>query len=302
MVRLRREIEGVRPLRGVPLPPYALVPEASAQVLPLLDAWLAAQEPGRVLLAGAPRIDLAVTLAQADHWVTVADLDEATVAEVHAGLAPKVAGRLTLVARDYGQASFAPASFDLVVMSDTLHTYQEPGWLLHKAQREVKPDGLVAVRALVKGDAATRAELQVRPAPLGLVPDALLERALVALEALAKTPAGVALLTPAALDAIERGALLQAERFAQEAAWLIDLVGTHLTVEEAFVGHTLRLRACDDLFGARPMVRQGLLQLLAQLPAAATTGDRHKTEPRVLGLVARRSLRRGTSSGWNPLG
>src|SRR5688500_11541275 len=110
MVRLKREIEGVRPDRAVPSPPYALQPDVSACLLPWLDAQVLSREPGRVLLAGVPRADLAVSLARAGHWVTLCDLDEEAVARLHARLEPKVAGRLTLVDRSYGEAAFAPSS------------------------------------------------------------------------------------------------------------------------------------------------------------------------------------------------
>ena len=83
MVRLRREIEGVRPNRAIPLPSYCLDAAASSAVLPAFDRYVQGCEPGRTLLAGGVRSDLAIALARAGHWVTVSDLDATALERLH---------------------------------------------------------------------------------------------------------------------------------------------------------------------------------------------------------------------------
>lgn len=309
MVRLKREIEGVRQHHGVPLPSYALDPQASAQVLPGLDEWLRTREPAepgvepralRVLLAGVPRLDLAMDLARDGHWVTVCDLDSEQIAELHSGLDAKVAARLTLVDRVYGEASFAPSSFDLILLADALHTYREPQWLVHKAQRELKPDALLALRLLVQGPlhdlppSSLFPHGKTRPPSPASGGQVLAERAgekaLFEVERWLRSPAGLLLAGPMARDAIERGAHLQTERFAPQAEAMVQAVASVLQIEELRVGHTLRLRLADALYGLHQPLRVPLLKALRAVPEEANDVDRMRKTPRVLGIVARRAL------------
>jgi SAM-dependent methyltransferase len=232
-------------------------------------------------------------LARDGHWVTVSDLDAERIASLHAGLDAKVAGRLTLVDRPYGEASFAPSSFDLVLLADALHTYREPQWLVHKALRELKPDALLALRVLVQGPlpqmpAGTRAAVPASGA------QALAERAgeqvLRHVESLLRSPAGALLAGPVAREALDRGAHLHTDRFAPQAEGVLQAVASVLRLEEVRVGHTLRLRLADALFGLRGPLCKPLLRALRAVPEEATDIDRLRTGPRVLGLIARRAL------------
>lgn len=289
MVRLRREIEGVRRNHAAPRPSYALDPETSAAALPPLDAWLLAQETCRLALAGSVRRDLAEALARAGHWVTVADLDDDELRRWHAELAPDVASHLTLLARPYGEITFGPASFDRVVLFDALAGYQEPGWIIHKASRELKPDGLLAIREPVRGAlpvgwsnlgrgyAATR--LRAVRALLDFAPEVLAGRA------------GPWLLEPAAVDAVERRAHLDHSRFALEAADFQDAVAAALSIEQAWIGHSAHLAACALPWAAKAPLRQIALAAVRQTPVLADVLDAGLPLPRVVGLLARRGLR-----------
>ena len=293
MVRLRREIEGVRPNRSIPLPSYSLDAQASSRVLPAFDRWLRSAEPGRVLLAGGVRADIAIDLASAGHWVTLSDLDEASLGRLHARLTPAQAGRLTLVDRAYGDAAFAPSSFDLIVLFDAMHTYFEPAWLVNKAARELKADALFAARLLVRGDLE----------PLrGLAPALpVLDRArqtgeqaaqlvLPQLQTLLRSALAPALASERATEALERGAHLCADRFATDLDVVTRWFGTTLTPERAFAGHTLRLELADALFGLRGPAHRAISALLDRLPEMATQTDATQLAPRVVAVVARKRL------------
>lgn len=289
MVRLRREIDGVRRNHAAPKPAFAQELATSGQILPELDRWLIDQEPGRVALAGSVRRDLAEALARAGHWVTVSDLDDEGLRQWHADLTPDVAGHLTLLARPYGDVSFGPASFDLVVLFDTLAGYREPAWILHKAGRELKPDGLLAVREPVRGPlpqdwaglgrgyAQTRLKLIQRG--LDLAPRVL------------TGPAGPWLLQDQALDAVERGAHLCGWEAALNAADLQAAIAGVLQIEQTWIGHSARLSACSLPWGAKPLLRRAALAALARTPTLADAQDAGLTAPRLVGVVARRSLR-----------
>jgi SAM-dependent methyltransferase len=292
MVRLKREIEGVRRNLAVPLPSYAQDPVGMAAVLPSLDAWVRQLEPGRALLAGAPRADLAIALARAGHWVTLCDLDDDGVAALHATLGPSEAGRLTLVNRTYGQAALTPSSFDLVVLSDVLHTYVDPMWLVNKAHRELKPDGLLVARVLAQGDTAPcrshgASAATSRPAQAISV---AVGQGLRGFERLLHTRLAPLLAGPLAREAIERGAHLETMRFAPGIGAVLTHMASVMPIERVRIGHSVRLRTCDALYGTAGPVRQALRRLLDVLPQEADAADLSRTAPRVLGLVARRSL------------
>lgn len=289
MVRLRREIDGVRRNFAAPTPAYAQDPITSAQALPDLDRWLLAQEVGRVALAGSVRRELAEALARAGHWVTVSDLDEETLRDWHAGLTPEVAGHLTLLARPYGDVSFGPASFDVVVLFDALAGYREPGWILHKAARELKPDGLLALREPVCGPLPQAwAGLGRGYAPTRLK---VIQNALHVAPRLLAGAAGPWLLQPQALDAVERGAHLCGWRSALPAGELQAAVAAALLPEQAWIGHSARLAACSLPWGARPPLRRAALAAMARTPELADAQDAGLPAARLVGVVARRSLR-----------
>ncbi len=288
MVRLKREIEGVRRHPGVPVPAYALTPAGAIGVLPWLDSWLVAREAGRVLFAGVPRIDLARTLARAGHWVTVCDLADGAATALQARLTPAEAGRLTLVERDYGEAAFGPSSFDLIVLTDALHRYREPKWLIHKAHRELKIDGHLALRALVQG------EIPHLPACLPPAKPLAIEAQLATfLDRMARRlpgPLGLALLGAHAREAIERGAHLHTTRFAQPAADVLADVQALLAIEQVAVGHAQRLRLAEWAWDARAPIDRVLPIWLDRLPALATPTDLLRRDSRVVAVIARKKL------------
>lgn len=290
MVRLRREIDGVRRNYAVPTPGYAQDPVASARVLPALDAWLLQQEPGRVLLAGALRRDLAQSLAAAGHWVTVADLTDDEMRDWHAQLRPEEAAHLTLMARSYGEIAFGPAVFDRIALFDALGGYREPAWVINKVARELKPDGYLVARALIHGPIPA-----VWPMQLGLHPqkttERVLHRALDRAESLLQGRLASMLLGPAAHEAIDRGAHLAAGRFAMDAEGLHHMVAASLQVEQAWVASPDRTRGCDLLWGAREPLRAGLLRAIAATSAQATMLAVDATT--CAGLLARRALAGG---------
>lgn len=293
MVRLKREIEGAQRHPGVPVPGYALTRKGSALVLPWLDTWLVQQEPGRVLLAGVPRMALARQLAQLGHWVTVSDLAAGEAVAVQAELTPTEAGRLTLVERDYGEVAFGPSSFDLIVLFDALQRYREPHWLVHKAQRELKVDGRLVIRALVRGnvpDHPKRLPLaQPSPAEAGL--SRLMTRAESRLHGpVGRVGLGRLLLGPRAMEALDRGAHLQGARFAQEAADVLADVISLLDVEQLAVGHSRRMQLAEWCWDARALARRVLPIWADRLPALATEADLRLSDSRALGIVARKRL------------
>ncbi len=289
MVRLRREIDGVRRNYAAPLPAFAQEPLTSGQILPELDAWLLDQEPGRVALAGSVRRDLAEALARAGHWVTVADLDEEDLRAWHGQLTPEVAGHLTLLARPYGDIAFGPASFDRLALFDTLAGYREPAWILHKAGRELKPDGLLAVREPVAGPLPPDwAGLGRGYAPTRLK---LIQRGLDLAPSVLSGPAGPWLLQAQALDAIERGAHLRPNAAVLQAADLQANISGVLQIEQTWIGHSARLAASCLPWGAKPMLRRAALAALQRTPSLADAQDAGLALPRAVGVVARRSLR-----------
>ena len=288
MVRLKREIEGVRRHPGVPVPAYALTSEGAIGVLPWLDSWLVQQEPGRVLFAGAPRVDLARTLARAGHWVTVCDLADGEATALQARLTPAEAGRLTLVERDYGEAAFGPSSFDLIVLADALHRYREPRWLINKAHRELKIDGRLALRALVQGAIPVLPTCLPPAKPLAI--ETQLGHTLARVARRLPGRLGFALLGAHAREAMDRGAHLHTTRFAQPAAEVIDDVQSLLAVEQVAVGHSQRLRLAEWCWDARAPIDRVLPIWLGRLPALATPADLERHDPRVVAIIARKKL------------
>ena len=283
MVRLRREIEGVRRNWAVPVPGYARDAQTTAWVLPQLDRWLIQQAPGRTLLAGSVRRDLAEALARAGHFVTVADLDDDEIADWHAQLPAALAAQLTLVAKPYGEMAFGPASFDRIALFDALARYRQPQWVVAKAARELKPDATLAVREPVRqplGELARFAE------PTG-VTHRMLGPALTVLDAVLHGRHNRLLLNRQAREAIDRGAHLQQQRFAAVGSDVPAYLTAHLTLDTGWLGHPLRLQFADVAFGARLPLRRVLAQAVAHVPESAPAEERGV---RAVGLLARRAL------------
>lgn len=283
MVRLRREIEGVRRNSAVPEPSYALDRRGTTWALPQLDRLLSDCSDSRVLLAGSLRRDLAQALAGRGNWVTVADLDDDRMAQWHAQLPADIAGRLTLVARPYGEMAFAPASFDRIALFDTLTRYRQPQWVLHKAQRELKPEALLFVREVVAAPMAM-------PHQLPSTRTRALAATLAVVERLAHSAAATLVFDERALEAIDRGAHLHHRPLPLDQPQLLALIAEVLTVDRTIVGHPLRLQAAQLAFGARAQVAEFLSHIGRQLPQADTS---EVPGPRAVAVVARRALKGG---------
>ncbi len=159
MVRLRREIEGIRPSRATPPPPWVDDAAITAALTPAFDDEIVATDGRRVLIAGVPRLDLALRLCAGDRFVTVCDLTPAAAALAHASLPAEALGRLQFVSKSYGDAAFAPSSFDVVAYFETLHLWAEPEWVAHKLGRELKVDGRLFARLWTSGDVPAAATL-----------------------------------------------------------------------------------------------------------------------------------------------
>ncbi len=296
MVRLRREIEGVRRNHAVPPPPHAGHAEAASLILPPLDAWLLAQAPGRVLLAGSAPRQLAEQLAAAEHWVSVTDLDDGELRAWHAQMRPEVAAHLTLLPRGYGDVAFGPASFDRIALFDTLASYRNPAWVLNKVARELKPDGLLVLREVVSGDVpaewASPPVLQPPAAPRVVLGSWLAPTLDPALPALHSRLAPW-LVDAATLEALDRGAHLDALRFALPAGEVQDGVAAHLALEQVWLGGAERLVLCGLLAGARPWLAHVVRRLLQAVPATVTADSSLGQRARCVGLVGRRKLTGG---------
>lgn len=288
MVRLRREIEGIRRNHAMPPPPYAGDDLASALILPAVPDWLATHSQGRTLLAGAVPRALAERLVRAGQWVTVADLDEDSLRRWHADLAPEVAAQLTLLARPYGEVSFGPASFDRIALLDALATYREPQWLLAKVVRELKPDAYFALREVLRGPLPPAWQRET-PRKRGRRAN-LAKRVLDPLGRAALGPLAPWLLGASALEAIDRGAHLQSLRCALEAKEVQSLVAGILTEEELWLGTPARLHACSLLSDAKPTLRTAILELIKFIPEAGFDPSEPADAVRCVGLVARRAL------------
>ena len=299
MVRLRRELEGIHRDRAVPTPGYAADPTASALILPGLDRRARALVGDRVLVAGEPRVDLALELAETGHWVTVTDLDAERLADVHAQASPQAAGRLTLVDKAYGDAAFGPSSFDTVLLYDAIHAYDRPAWLVRKVERELKFDGYLIARLLVKGPIdAERSGEQANTSSPNRALQRVARRCIERVEAGCASPLAPILLDGRGRDAVDRGAHLQRGRFSGSMDSLAEILDRQLVAEQWWIGHTLRLRACDLLFGARLALRQTLLRALPVLPECADTADIALSDSRVVGLVARKALGGKGAPAW----
>lgn len=292
MVRLKREIDGIRIDRSVPEPAYTLHPRGPSAVLPGFARNIAELEGKRILVAGTPQLDLAIALAEAGHQVTLTDLLPRDVPDIHARLSQAALGRMNLVDRSYGETTFAPSAFDEVVLLDSLHAYPAAQWLVHKLHRELKIDGKLHARLFVRG-ALPQAALQGAPAVVTRAQEPALGVGLaiaMAAEALGRRTAGAVVHSRVGREAIDRGAHLPRRSFAGEASAQLEAIASRLRVEEIQIGHSLRCRLAEQLFGLRPAVRALTLSVLGRLPELADAEDRQRELPRVISVVARKSL------------
>ena len=286
MVRLRREIEGIRVDRAVPLPPWTDDERASSALTPAFDAEICAYDAQRVLLAGAPRLDLAIRLAETGRFVTICDLPSASIAAAHARLAPTVASHLQLVDKPYGQAAFAPSSYDLVVFCDALDIYDEPEWVAHKFARELKVDAILLARLWTVGplpeldDGIVTASTDAKAPPAWCLP---------LVRGVARPPWPAAALDPLGADAVDRGAWSLGLQPRHDAATQLDAIDSRLRVESIVeTGGDRAALAAWAAHGRGPVGR--LARHVLEADAREAAALRSKDERRIVTLRARRAL------------
>ena len=295
MVRLRREIEGIVVDRAIPSPAYTQSELASALVLPGFDAVLKDVEGPRILIAGAPRLELAMTLAEAGRQVTITDLLPEQLARLHQRLSPAAAGRMNLVDKRYSESSFSASSFDCAIYGDLLHCHPKSEWLIHKLQRELKVEGRLYIRIYGQGpvDGLPLPAEHPAPRPLSAAEQAatLAGHGLaMAMESLATRQLSPLVLDAYGREAVERGAHLPNRPFAGELSEQLAAVASRLRVESLHMGHSIRCRLANLLWGALPPWRATIARCAAGLPCNAGKEDLGRHQPRVIGVVARKAL------------
>lgn len=309
MVRLRREVEGVRRNHAVTAAPWASDALWSHAVLPawtdaVRDATPKAQTwPLRVGLAGALPVAHVAAVLERGHLVTWVEPDGARRDALLAMLGPEQTGRLTIVAKDYGEAALAASAFDVVVLQDALPCYHEPKWVLHKLARELKPGGKALIRltarpaSLLPEEAAAIAALRLEAAPAAvLAPLQKLVSWSAAADPLQRAPWAVRPLAEAALwrfaarEAHQRGAhrVGHPEAPALGDVWTATAEVLHPT--HVWIGHPERLALADVQWQARAAVQS---VLRAILPSVPELGRLPSDQPCVVALQAERRL-----AGW----
>ena len=295
MVRLRREIEGIRPDLSILPPVWAGSSKADDVLCPSWRPLLEATPGQQVLFCGAPDWSWIVERASQGAQVTCCDLDPASARRLALTLPAELAGRVQVLDKPYGEAVFTPSAFDLIVSTDQLHRYPQAQWLVRKMQREIKVDGLLLARlvvaggAVVPGDLASAIEHAAEPASRT---SRALDTGLLALET--QTQISSLWLSDDGLEALERGALDR--QVGGQLAPQLEAVSSHLTVERVWVGNPLRARLARFVrYGTRPI--SALSQRLARLvPAFANFDPDSSDDERVVIVQARRALSHGGST------
>ncbi len=290
MVRLRREIEGLDIDHGIPWPTHCLDSDASEQVLPSMEQWLAGDIGPRVLMAGAPRPELAIALCEAGHQVTVTDLSPAQVKALHADLSAGVSGRINLVAKSYGTSSFSASSFDTVLFSDLLHVHEQPKWLVNKMYRELKFDGLLMARLYADGEIVTTPSTSTKQEQSHSRAGSSTRLLVNLLERLGLGMASWLVLNADGRDAVDRGAHLSPLARTLSSDVQLAAITERLRVEEMLYGHSLRCRAASMVFGLRSWLRTLVLSLLRTIPEFANPNDAAGQGTRVIAVRARKAL------------
>ena len=285
MVRLRREIEGIRVDLAVPVPAYAQHPEAAAAILPGLSPHIDGLSAGGVLLAGATTAALTNHLADAGHTVTVCDVAKHDVRALHGALSQQAGSRVTIVDKPYGDAGFGPSSFDAIIHLDNMHRFARPAWAVAKMYRELKFDALLIARMLVTGPAPEGVD-----GAAGRVSDPYVAATVRRLRR-AYTGSGAAMVLDAdGRDAIDRGAHLGEREFAGDWLQTMAAITEKLAPEQMLAGHSQRLRLVRMMYGARAPVLEVLRRLAPRAPELADDADLASGRPRVVGVVARKLL------------
>jgi len=296
MVRLRRELEGIHLDRSVPPPPWAERRLSDVISPSWLDA-VRAIDGERVLFCGIVHVPLALSLARDGKWVTLSDLSPGDVRRISAALDPDVAGRVQLVAKPYGSATFSPSSFDTIILSDQLHAYDAPEWVLQKVKRELKVDGVLLARLHVAGPLPT---LPDAPAPLGAASPswaaANLSRTTPWLNRLVHSSGAPVWLSEAGLDAVQRRALWQADDDTpnhRDLGVQLDAITSRLHLEGVHIGSTLRAAALTWGAGAHAGPSALAVRIARGLPEFADQDDRARIGARAVWIQARRALMSG---------
>ncbi|MCO4760166.1 MAG: class I SAM-dependent methyltransferase [Myxococcales bacterium] len=294
MVRLRREIEGIHLDRSVSPPPWATAELRRDLISPSWIAAIRALDASRLLFCGIVATELALERAAAGCWVTLTDLGPAEARQISASLSPDVASRLQLVSKSYGEATFAASSFDAVIMTDQLHAYDAPEWVVQKIKRELKVDGLLLARLHVSGDVSELPE-DVSSAPIGPEQSAWQRTAIATvnrqLSRLSRSSAAAIWLDDTGLDAVSRGDLWSNNTTAnQDLRVQLAALSSRLHLEKINIGSTARASALTWSAGSHPKVNTLALNLADRLPELADDADRLNTGARAVWIVARRAL------------
>ena len=150
MVRLRREIEGLKRDHGKQEPIYLKHPICREILDELLMAAVRSLEwdkGGRVLLVSPP-VSLARELLSLASHVTVVESSSERASQLREGLKDVADVRtLTIHEKEYAEISFERSAFDLIVSFDDLNGYFSPGNAVRKYGRELKVSGVFAGRA-----------------------------------------------------------------------------------------------------------------------------------------------------------
>ncbi len=302
MVRLRREIEGIRYDRTAALPPWCDDDAACSALAPGFDDAVCAHDALRILIAGLPRLDLATRLARLGRFVTVCDVAPERLAQVHASLPPDVAARLQLVDKNYGSAAFSPSSFDLVVFGEAWSCYDEPMWVAHKLARELKVDGVLMARLWLRGAHAPLDEAVVVEASDDIDRSIAARLADAGARALVRSSTqladGGALATRvftagldiAGADAIDRGAWHAGWSPRHDATTQLSAIDSRLRIERvAYIDVRRPVLAALAAHGKAPL-RAAALHLLQRLPERVEAALRSPDDGRIVTLIARRAL------------
>lgn len=301
MVRLRRELEGVRRNHAAAAPPWARDAFWSEAALPAWRQAIVAATPTagswplRVCVAGALPGETIAALLTRGHLVTWVEPDTARRDALLAGLGADASGRLTVVAKDYGDAALAASSLDVVVLQDELGCYFEPRWVLHKVARELKPGGVALLRLACRGGIVAASDAGAPPelhAASGVATDPVrpLVRGLVRASWLHQPLVEQTLWRYAAREARQRGAHRADGVVLPQTSDVIAATADVLTVRELWLGSPDRLALADLQWAARSGVTRVAAGLVSRLPALGST---EATEPRLIAVRAERQL-----AGW----
>ena len=145
MVRLRREIEGLKRDHSKRIPDYlqsqhfrTILDEMFADAIRQLD-W---EKGGRVLAVSPPLFLARELLKEASH-LTIVESDSERASVLTKGLSDVADVRtLTIHEKVYSEISFERSAFDLILSLDDLNAYFSPGNAVRKYGRELKVSGV----------------------------------------------------------------------------------------------------------------------------------------------------------------